>query len=236
VSIRRNKFSTLAGAALVGVLATGANAATIHEVFHLGGHAGVAPSHEYTSGDLTLTVTAFKHNKGDLKKQIDVGQWSTGLGAQFKGDKDHKVDGRGRDEMLIFSFNREVTLNFVGVSYFDHDDDVEIASYFMGKKGLKRDEYHSDVDLDPWFKSTWFYNGSWDYKGSWNDYGKVWLDADKQVTGKFLGIGADHRNDQFKVAAIKVSYDIAAIPLPAGLPLLLGGLGLLAVLRKRKTA
>jgi len=100
----------------------------------------------------------------------------------------------------------------------------------MGKKGLKRDEYHSDVDLDPWFKSTWFYNGSSD------DYGKVWLDADKQVTGSFLGIGADHKDDQFKVAAIKVSYDIAAIPLPAGLPLLLGGLGLLAVLRKRKTA
>jgi type V secretory pathway adhesin AidA len=221
----------LAGAALVGVLATGANAATIHEVFHLGGHAGVASSHEYTSGDLTMTVTAFQHNKGDLKSQIQVGQWSAGLGAQFKGDKDHRVDGRGRDEMLLFSFNREVTLKFVGVSYFDHDDDVEIASYFMGKKGLTLDEYHSDVDLDPWFKSTWFYNGSSD------DHGQVWLDADEQVTSKFIGIGADHKDDQFKVAAIKVSYEhIAAIPLPAGLPLLLGGFGLLAVLRKRKSA
>ena len=228
---RRNRLSTLAGAAVIGVLATGVNAATVHEVFHLGGHAGVANSHEYTSGDLTLTVTAFKHNKGDLKKQIDVGQWSTGLGAQFKGDKDHRVDGRGGDEMLLFSFNREVTLKFVGVSYFDHDDDVEIASYFMGKKGLTLDEYNSDVDLDPWYKSTWYYNGSSD------DHGKVWLDKDEQVTGKFLGIGSDHKHDEFKVAAIKVSYEhIAAIPLPAGLPLLLGGFGLLALLRKRKSA
>jgi hypothetical protein len=224
-------MSFLAGAAMLAVSATGASAATIHEVFHLGGDGGVAASHEYTSGALTLSVSAFRHDKGNLKNGIDVGQWSAGLGAQFKGDKDHKVDGRGGDEMLLFTFNREVTLRFVGVSYFDHDDDVEIASYYMGKKGLKRDEYHSDVDLDPWFKSTWYYNGSSD------DHGQVWLDKDEQVTGRFLGIGADHKGDQFKVSKIKVSYEhIAAIPLPAGLPLLLGGFGLLALLRKRKSA
>lgn len=208
-------------------LAASAQAATVHEIIRLHGNGGVGTSFDYSSGDLDLTVTAYQHSAGTLGSQISVGQWSRGLGSQFSGDSQHFVEGDGPDEMLLFSFNRVVTLERVWVGYYDRADDLELASYGTG---LNLDEYKSDVALYDWVTQDGVYDGDG------HDWGRTILRTIDKVTGSIIGIGADHPDDQFKVYAMRVSYDpsIPAVPLPAAGLLLLGAFGGLGIMARRR--
>ena len=106
-------------------LAASAQAASVHEIIHLKGNGGLGSSFGYSSGDLTFSVTAYQHSDGTLGSSISAGQWGYGLGAQFSGTDPLVNSG----EMLVFSFNRVVTLERVWVNGFDADDDLSLASY-----------------------------------------------------------------------------------------------------------
>lgn len=207
-----------AGAATMGA------AAPVYETFDLRGNGGLKSSHGFSSGDLTLTATGYKHWNGNLGQQISVGQWSTGLGTQFYGDSDHKVEGSGADEMVVFSFNKEVKLEKVWISYYDRYDDIEVASYSTSLSLL---DLKSDVDLD-----GTVYGSS----NTSNDIGWTNLSSVEKLVSSILGLGADHSDDQFKISKIKVSYEGAppAVPLPASGLLLIGALGGMGALRRRK--
>jgi hypothetical protein len=68
------------------------------------------------------------------------------------------------------------------------------------------------------------------------------LAAAEKVTGSILGIGSDYYADEFKIYKIKVSYDDTppppqpggVIPLPAAGWLMLGAIGGLGILGRRK--
>ena len=64
-------------------------------------------------------------------------------------------------------------------------------------------------------------------------YTRYWLSAyvfNQVWTGSLFGIGAVDYNDEFKISGINVSYDVAAVPIPAAAflfgPALLGFMGL----------
>lgn len=210
------------------LLAGAASAATVYETFDLRyshpGSYGNQTSHSFSSGDLDLTVTAYQHNQGVLGQQIKVGRWGTGLGSQFSGDSDHKVDGNGPDEIVLFDFGRKVTIERVWFSYFDHYDDFELGSY----SGSTLNSYLSDLNIS----AAWC-SGS--CNGYSNDFGRSTLNSAQKLMGSILGIGSDHESDQFKIKKIKVSYDdVAPVPLPASGLLLMGALGGIGLMRRRK--
>ena len=213
-----NRFRTTAAAVLaVGALTGAAAAATVSETFSF---VHDIAGEYYTSlgivGDQgsTVTVTAgtyplFSYDYATSGAER-VGQWTgNGLGVKSdSSDTNHRVDGSGANDILLFSFLY----------------DVDITSITFGNyaAGSSFDLYGSDR---PAYEDCCnaIVAGAMDVSGF-------------DISGSVIGIGAWASGSAFKVRSLTVSYeDVPPIPLPAGAVLLLTGLAGLGAARRRKS-
>ncbi len=205
-----------ATAAVAALLATtsAAAAATVTATFDFTqpGPAYWRSSYTFTNAGTTLKIKAHNYNSHkEIYRDIRVGRWTGwGLGAGYRGDSNHRVDGRGRDEVLSFAFDRSVTL-----------ENIEFGAYYANSKF----DYFAD-------------NGGALAYDSWGHVAdNVVLSSNN--TGIIFGIGASCRCSAFKVRSLTVSWDDgsgnpAPVPLPAGGLMLLSGLAAVGGARKFK--
>lgn len=105
------RFHTAFTAAAAAVALTGtASAAT----FDFTGSGGSATSYDFSAGgEVNVHVVGIKlqwNGNGWVTNWSGVGQWQYGLGVQSSGDSEHTVDNNGYRDVLIFQFDRAVSL------------------------------------------------------------------------------------------------------------------------------
>lgn len=238
------KVLGLTVAAFVLGLAAAANAATVSQTFTFTGN-GTSTQNSFvmTEGDLTLTLGASFYNtpitEGDELNTTDPLKLTRSNGAGLyidsKHDNDHRIDGFV-NEIVTFAFNKAVRITNVTFGYILNDS---VFDLFV-------DSLDDDKDLSP------LYNGSQTVLPSFDtltDTSSLFAIGASAHTEKWVCSGGNKRRNippkcgyvltsysGFKITSLTVEYDepVTTVPLPAGGMLLLGGMGALAVLRRRK--
>lgn len=203
---------TLTTAAFVGAMVAG-SAASAATFDFTGANLSDTSSIDYTVDGITVTVTAgtfssvFNPSTIDFSTRlVDIDP--DGLGADGSFDSD-QVDGSGGNDVLVFSFSEQVTINTIGFGNVDSNDDFAFGSV----AGSAFDRVVSFQDV---FVST--------------DVSSFASLSDR--TGLAFGIGAIGAFDNFTIT----SLDVSAVPLPASGLLLLAALGAGAgIARRRKS-
>lgn len=194
------------GAVMALGAAAGAQAATVN---FAGSNADLGSSYDFGDFTVSATATGIANSCG-----ATVTQSSAGLGVNGCPDtQKYDIDGfpLGSAEKLTFTFDSMVTLTGITLG--------GIGDY---------DEY--DYYIDGSYAGT-ASNASWSGSLSLDSFGIAAVGDLLEGDGFFFLIGP---YDAFTVKSI--SYEVQAVPLPAGGLLLLGGLGSLAALRRRKKA
>ena len=207
------KVISIAAALLCGAAGT-ALAAPVTFDF-TGGPNTVHGSLAFAQGGVSVDVLPLVY---DDRYRLDgqhrtLGHWGTGLGVRDTGDRDHKVDGSGDNNAVLFTFDRQITLLGATFSYADADDHVEV--------------FLLDGTRGPNVRRGLGFTGR---GGGWSDVAAVDFSAD-MLTSETFALGATDRDDEWKLSSITV--DVAAVPVPAAGVLLLAGLGGLAAMRRR---
>jgi hypothetical protein len=187
-----------------------------------GGNAA-GPSLNYLVGGLGLTVTGFLYSPVEtLNAGVLVNQNTNGLGVcgtqlvtSTRGcGADPMLDGgsaAGNDnELLRFSFSSGVSLQ--SISFFNNDTN-DVFDFFLGQP------------LDLQFSFLTPTQGQ-----------RIYSFADPDPFGSVFAIGIRGDSDQVRIAGLTVLYDAAVVPLPGAGLLLIGALGALAALRRRRGA
>ena len=191
------KAATVAAALLIPF--AGAEAAT----FDFSGPAGTAPSYSYNVDGIGLTVTAQSYL---VQAPLAVTRASGGHGVNAGRFDSNELDGFGVNEVLIFTFDQEVTLGdvaFSSVGLFD------TFSFFAGAN-------------TPWDFSGAALASNFDLSGY---TGTVFGIGTINPLSSF-------RIASLEATAKDVT---APVPLPAAGFVLLGGVAALAGLRRRKS-
>ncbi len=182
---------------------------------------GGVPQGPFSAGGTTFTVDAdtFDWNGGNVtlndERNIEITQNSEGIGIDNNnglfGADSSEIDGSGSNDILIFSFHQPIRLFHVVFENVTNNDDFVFYRPDASPRGIYRDI----VNPSP-------------LPGAESDEG--YYNFGGLVTSVF-GLGALGSNDNFRVSRIEFSV----VPLPASALLLLGGLGGLAALRRRKS-
>ena len=96
--------------------------------FYLGGAGDLQSSYSFNVGGIGLTVTAGTFDSSGVHTGVSgeqVGQYGDGLGVTnaMAGDS-FLLDGYGSNDILIFTFDREVRVDSLKFAYNDDDTDV----------------------------------------------------------------------------------------------------------------
>ncbi|NNU15917.1 PEP-CTERM sorting domain-containing protein [Parvularcula sp. ZS-1/3] len=216
------KFLAAAASAALCVMSA-ASAATFHSgSFHLwsGGSGGYVGNVTNNLGDvIDLYVYASTERYGAFTP-ISSGlvRWSSGLGIdRGENSPQHAVDGRGRNEALIFQARDRATGDIKAVRW---------DSVLFGWEGDRR----TDFDV-------------WTSQAGYVDLSRVADEVPVRVNqtqllgyvASTIAIHADGRHDYFKLKKIAASaLDEVVVPVPGALSLMLAGLGGIAAMRRRK--
>jgi len=190
-----------------------AQAATID--FDFRGNGYLAPSYTFTESGVSVTATAASFNGiGDVSTNPNyrVGQYSLGLGMSRNRNDSHEVDGRRGNDLIVFDFDRNVTLESVSFTHVDSNDEFSFFFDAGADGSLDFDNLSFNVDIP----------GSGTYT-----FAQIW-------TGDLFGIGAYDGSffstDNFKISGMSVSV----VPLPAALPLYGAGMAVLGFIGWRR--
>ncbi len=213
-------LATLAVLALSG---TAANAATFDFNYYGNNNYGTSFSYMQDGINLTLTPSTFNHNNGNTSTDSNdhLGRWSNGIGLYSSYGDDHYVDGYDGNDMVIFSFDTEVTLKSVTLQRYGSDDDFSF--YFDGTGdgdfNDAGDSRFNEVDPIGWNNPSIY------------TFQQIW-------SGLTFGIGAEGYHDGFKIKSISVDPTLSVVPLPAALPLYGAGMAVLGFMgwRRKKQA
>ena len=167
-----------------------------------------------TNDGLGLSVTAYKNTLLGWKSAY-VSQWGSGLGVSG-GSSNTQVDGTYRNEMLVFDFSEQVSLDSISFMLFDDNDQATILNY--DAKNFW-DIYVADID-----------------KNDTSTVGGVsTFSFSEDFLTSLLGVLAIDYNDNFTVLSMTVNTATAAVPEPSIIGLL--GIGLIGLgLARRRSA
>lgn len=169
------------------------------------GAVSVPGGYQFTADGITLTVTAGVFNNAGVVTEGQNGAHPViysgfGMGVSHNNDGQHTIDGSGLMEVVIFSFDKAVTVDWAQFGYFDSSDDFEFFADSDNDSALNW--LFSDIDI-PWT--------------SWYALSSLWPTA-----GTVFGIGADYYDDTFKLKTLIVT-EVSEVPLPGALALFLSG-------------
>lgn len=231
---RRTAFGAALSVAGMLALSTSAGAVTVTAEFDLTGN-GYAWSPSYTVGGLTMDIAGYSYDAQnfsdeegesvDLLQQIGTRSDQPGMGActfatspsDTNCGSRPTLDGRGEDaELLSFTFSQEV---FITGVLFANNDSNDLVDIFAGDDL----EYvlAGNTPLPP-------------ERLSLSGFGALTRFA----------VGNQDFSDQYRIAAISVSYEMIPppppppppnpVPLPAAGWMMIAGLGGLTAMRRRR--
>ena len=185
--------------------------------FDFTGNGGLATSYTFTDGGsgVSVTATAASFSNGGTvttNPNYRVGQYSGGLGMTRDYRDSHQVDGSYGNDLIVFDFNTDVTLQSVSFTHVDSND--HFSFFFDQGDNGSLDDINFNVDIPN--------SGTYAFFGTW--------------TGDLFGIGAhdpnllDWSRDDFKISGMSVSV----VPLPAALPLYGAGMAVLGFIGWRR--
>jgi len=183
-----------------------------------GTHSGGASANEPFGIDNDCGKCVVQHGNG-ISVDQDTKWWQS--------NDNHELDGSGKPEYLRVVFSEEVLLGQVWFNAADKYDEwdmgVDNADFAVNSvfgtdtiKSLVKDNFAATISKD--YRADFLANGG-------------------AVKGTVFTFYTDDSNDDYKLAAMNISQitnTTNPVPLPAGLPLALVGLGVFAALRSRR--
>ena len=203
-TVNKTILSAIAATAML-VGTTGAQATSMTVDFDLRGSGPEVAELNLSQGGLDLNITPDTiSNTNDLNGEQDIflTQGQNGLGVDNRNCflffcDSNQLDGFGSNDIALFSFSKDVTIESFTLLDSDSNDDLSL-----------------------------FGGPSFSFLGEFRIPGSNVIDfaglSSALLTGDVFGIAAIGGNDNFRIAGVSVSYD--AVPVPAALPLMLTGL------------
>ncbi len=203
-SIPKKLSSMIAPVALAAAFAVSGGAANA-VTFGFGGTTADSPSKSFNVAGIGLTVTAGTFSTGGNPSNINfntraVDQTNGTLGSDGIGDIG-QVDGNLGNDILVFTFDQIVSIDSIGFSNVDGNDDFAFGTVV----GNVFSRLVSFQDVQNTVLTASF------------------LNPISLSVGTSFGIGAIGSLDNFRINNMSVT----AVPLPAALPLLACGVGIL---------
>ena len=134
---------------------------------------------------------------------------------------EHTIDSWDDDESMKFTFDRDVTLTDITISWHEGTGDYDL---FAGGELVGNTR---DGAVTPAGPDNVYAIGARTFEETVNTT-NYWCWR--------ICASTNYYESGIKIKSITVQYQPSVVPLPAGAPLLLGGLGALALLRRRKKA
>jgi hypothetical protein len=183
------------------------------------------------SDNTKVEVTAYSLN-GTTLAQAAVGAYTPGLGIlNGPGDDSHTIDNSGYVDIMVFQFDKTVTVDKVGITEFGDTD----LNYAVGSTNVLFTNSLVFANLAAFnaaFGSTILSNGN----GTSGDRD---INNSPALSGNLFYVAAafsnSNSNDSFKINGI--TYTTPAVPEPATWAMMIGGLAVVgSAMRRRKTA